>query len=372
MDELRIALVGIAGYGEQYLKRLLQPEEALNGRLVAGIDAYPERSSLLAELRGADIAVHHSLEAFQAVDQADLVIIAAPIHLHAPLTCQALARGSHVLCEKPLGATVEDGQRIIQAERAAGRIVAIGYQWSFSEALGQLKADILAGTLGRPLGMKTLVLWPRRQSYYSRNAWAGRLRTSDGHWVLDSPLNNAAAHYLHNMLWLLGDTIQASARPSSVEAELWRANAIENFDSAAVRIRTESGVCLRMYTSHAVRDNADPRFELACEHAVVAIDADNMVTARFSDGRTKVYGNPNARYFGKLYQTIAAVRSGGTVPCGPVAAFAQTLCIQRIQDCPVGDVPRDRIRIDATGGDPLVWVDGLAEALTRRYLSADF
>ena len=51
-------------------------------------------------------------------------------------------------------------------------------------------------------------LWPRDERYYSRNGWAGVKRTNDGTWILDSPTNNACAHFLHNMFYVLGDRIE--------------------------------------------------------------------------------------------------------------------------------------------------------------------
>lgn len=373
----RIVLVGIAGYGSLYLSELLKPEKPLDGALVAVVEAFPERSTQLGELQARRIPVFPDLESFYARDQADLVIIAAPIHLHEPLTRLALAKGSHVLCEKPLCATAEEGQRIIRAQEESGKIVSIGYQWSFSPAIGLLKEDILSGLLGKPLEMKTLVLWPRRHSYYHRNSWAGTVKAPGGQWVFDSPLNNATAHFLHNMLYLLGDRTDTSALPSRIQAELFRANDIENFDTAAVMVHTEAGVPLRMYASHAVRDYQPPLFRLRFENALVEAGEDQVIRGHFADGSVKVFGNPDDCYFNKLHCTLEAIRdraSGklGTVPCGPRAAFSQTLCIQGIQDFTIQPFPKVRLRLDPGKDDPLVWVEGLAEEYIQRYASDVF
>ena len=119
-------------------------------------------------------------------------------HLHAAAPARAadlaaLAHGSHVLCEKPLCVTPADATAMTRARDAAGRQVAIGYQWSFSAAIQRLKADILAGVLGRPKRMRCLVLWPRDETYYGRNRWAGAKRDAHGNLVLDRPVNNACA-----------------------------------------------------------------------------------------------------------------------------------------------------------------------------------
>src|SRR5438552_251290 len=77
--------------------------------------------------------------------------------------------------------------------------------------------------------MRCMVLGPRDEAYYNRNRWAGALRDAHGNLVLDSPANNACAHYLHNMLYVLGDVIDRSDPPATVTAELYRAHAITNY-----------------------------------------------------------------------------------------------------------------------------------------------
>jgi len=74
-------------------------------------------------------------------------------------------------------------------------------------------------------------------AYFRRNDWVGRIRTDAGHCVFDSPANNAAAHYLHIMLYLLGATREGAAMPASVQAETYRANAIENCTFVAGEVR---------------------------------------------------------------------------------------------------------------------------------------
>ena len=132
-------------------------------------------------------------------------------------------------------------------------MVAIGYQWSFSPAIQRLKGDIAAGVFGAPKRLKTIVLWPRDETYYSRNRWAGKQRDEAGNPIFDSPVSNACAHYLHNMLYVLGDAVDRSAIPSRVSAELYRAHPIENYDTAALRCWTDRGVEILFIVSHATR-----------------------------------------------------------------------------------------------------------------------
>jgi predicted dehydrogenase len=364
---VKVALVGISGYGAFYLRQLLAPTARERIQFVAAIDPFPERSTFLDPLARADIPIYPDLEAFYAANFADLVVIAAPIHLHAPLTCLALSHGSNVLCEKPLCATIQEAHQVIQAEREAGKFVAIGYQWSFSEAIQQLKQDIRAGRLGRPVRLKTRVFWPRWQPYYQRNQWAGKIRLPDGRWVLDSPVNNATAHYLHNMLYLLGETRETSAKLASVQAELYRANAIENYDTAALRCYAEPGVEILFYTAHPVATTANPIFHFEFERAVVDYDAngEGRIVAAFQDGRRQDYGDPFADNARKLWQSVSAVRTGEPLPCGAEAAMAQTLCMNGAQESMphIVNFPPDLIRTEGDRG----WVAELEEALRQCY-----
>ena len=55
----------------------------------------------------------------------------------------------------------------------------IGYQWSYSEGIQSLKKDILTGRFGKPLRMKSMCLWSRDFSYFSRNNWAFRKKDEE-------------------------------------------------------------------------------------------------------------------------------------------------------------------------------------------------
>lgn len=371
--DMRIALSGIGGYGEGYVAELLSASEKHEVKLIAGIEPYPEHCRNLDELKQAGIPIYPSLDAFFNTEHADLMVISSPIHLHATQTCFSLVHKSNVLCEKPLCAVIQDALWMAETQQKTGLIVGIGYQWSFSAAIQALKQDIMKGIFGRPKRLKTLILWPRLASYYKRNSWAGRIKSDDDKWVLDSPANNAMAHYLHNALYVLGDIPQASAQPVSVQAELYRANPIENYDTAFLRVMTERDVEILFYGSHAVPENINPTFCFEFEQATVEFPANNgeNIIAQFKDGSVRKYGNPNTpgEEWKKLWQTIEAIRTGKPVLCGIEAATAQTVCINGAQgSTEVISIPQEYIRRDRSGeADSLTWVEGLPEAIQKSY-----
>ncbi len=367
-----ILLVGAGGYGNFYVDLLLDAKEPWDFRVVGVVEPNPAGSRRLQELLGEGIPLFSSLDEFYGRRRADLAIISSPIQFHAGQIITAVTAGSHVLCEKPLCATVEEGKAIIAAAENTGKMVAVGYQWSFSRAIQELKKDIGRGLLGRAERMKTLVFWPRDFAYFQRNNWAGRIKDDQGRWVLDSVVNNATAHFLHNMFFLLGNSFGKSAYPAAVTAELYRANPIENYDTAALRIRTDGGTELMFYATHATLEERGPEFSFEFANAVVNYGQDpgGNIVAVFKNGERKVYGDPFAGEGDKLWTTITAIQEGKPVPCGPEAALPQVVCVNGVQETgEISPFPVDlvRTRTGSQGEKTGVYVAGLAQDLLNAY-----
>ena len=216
----------------------------------------------------------------------------------------------------------------------ARRFVAVGYQLSFNESMLDLKSDILAGHFGKPLLLKTLLLRPRSEKYYTRNSWAGKKIDREGRFILDSVAHNAGSHNIHNMLFLLGKSLESTVDPVSVEAELYRANAIENYDTAAARIMTESGATILFLGSHAVFGTSAKKFEYRFEKGIVYYDPDvgPDLIAVMSDGSQKNYGDPEAQPEKKIWTCVSTVQGEAIIPCGIAAATPEVLCIEGMQD----------------------------------------
>jgi predicted dehydrogenase len=380
-EPVSLVMVGVGGMGAAYLEALLARKDEGLFRITGAVDPQPNRCKQYVEMRGMGVPCFISLQDFYRNRKAELAVISSPIQMHMPQTTFALSKGSHVLCEKPAAGTIQEVRAAIEAEKAAARWVAVGYQWSFSAAIQALKEDVRAGLFGAARRFKCLYLWPRDEGYYGRNDWAGRRRDAEGAWVLDSPVQNAMAHDLHNMFYVLGRTKGTSARPVEVEAELYRANAIENFDTAAARVRTDDGVEILFLVSHVSEEDRGPVLTYEFEKAVVRCDSRTSgLWAEFPDGARKDYGLPDAEPMAKLWLSIAGAREEGGRPlCGLEAAASQTLCMNGIQDSmpEVRDFPQALVRVVDTPGarGPAVAtpgarrrvVEGLDEAMTACY-----
>lgn len=364
-EAVSIVLIGIGGYGNTYLKKLLDDPGSTTIEGVVDID--PQKSLEYNRLVEKNIPIFSSIEEFYDSHQADLAIISTPIYLHKSQSCYALHHGSHVLCEKPISASLYDVEEMIEARDESGKFLAIGFNWSFYPSVQELKQDILAGTFGKPKRFKTSVLWPRTEDYYNRSAWAGKKYTDNGDPILDSVANNATSHFLHHMFYLLGPSKEESCQIDRVIAELYRANPIESFDTCAVRIWTKEEVEVLFYATHAVRDRIGPNFVFEFEDAIITytIEKDtNKVIAKFHDGRIKEYGDPEKDRLVKLQTCIdAAASDSREILCGPEAARTQVECIQAMH-ASVPDIPffpEHLIRHEKE--QKLNWVEGLDDIL---------
>ena len=77
------------------------------------------------------------------------VVIATPPHWHALPFIEACRRGKDVYCEKPLAYDVREGQAMVEAAKASGRVVQVGFQRRQSDAIRQVRGHVAAGHAGR-------------------------------------------------------------------------------------------------------------------------------------------------------------------------------------------------------------------------------
>ncbi len=364
-QKIKILFVGVGGFADTYFDDLF-PVENPDFEIAGGVDPYADKAKYYSELVKRGIPIYSDMEDFYKEHNADLAIISTPIHLHTRQTLTALAHGTNVLCEKPLSGVSADAEIIEKAAKEAGKFVMIGYQWSYSQAITDLKADILAGKLGAPEFLKTLILWPRKKEYFTRGSgWAGKLRAKDGSVINDSIAANACAHYIHNILYVCGeDKLAAEAR--DIKADLIRVNDIENFDNATISFSLDSGAKCLFVAAHSANKLIQPEFEYKFENAVVRYKKDDEdIVAYFNDGTEKNYGNPFGKFNSdKAFIAIEGCRNPGFTPaCSHLTAAAHTRLIEAVQTNKIMDANPELIRED----EKFIYIDGLDEVMQRCY-----
>src|SRR6516162_4112939 len=133
---LRVGVIGAGVMGSNHARVLAGlPDIALVG-VVDPLEAHRKRASELTNCRTFD-----SLEALLA-EGVDAVTIAAPTHLHHEIALACIARRIHVLVEKPIASTVEEGTEIVEAAQRAGVTLMVGHVERFNPAVAAIKQAI--------------------------------------------------------------------------------------------------------------------------------------------------------------------------------------------------------------------------------------
>ena len=157
METVGVALIGSgrmgAFHGETVSRRLP------GARLVAVADPAPGAAERLAGRLGADRA-YADVQQVWDDPEVDAVVIASPARTHAGLVVAAAAAGKGVFCEKPMAVTLEDADRAIDAARAAGVVLQVGFNRRFAPDWQAARALLDAGTLGTPRLLRSLTRDP--------------------------------------------------------------------------------------------------------------------------------------------------------------------------------------------------------------------
>ena len=140
---------GIIGMGD-IATRVTAPAmaRAKNNRLAAVMRRDLGRAKELARESGAPKA-YCTVNELLEDDEIDAVYVATPLHAHASQTIMAAEHGKHVLCEKPLAMSVEEGERMVQACEANGVKLMVCYYQRFNRRHQKIKELLDAGEIGR-------------------------------------------------------------------------------------------------------------------------------------------------------------------------------------------------------------------------------
>jgi predicted dehydrogenase len=360
---------GLGGFAGTICDRLLTHSQLQYPviKLAAACDPEPERNpQRVAALRDAGVKVFQHFHELLA-EPLEAVWLPLPIDLHRAFTEQALKAGKAVMCEKPAAGCVEDVDAMIAARDRARLHAAIGFQDVYQPANIALKQRLVSGEFGKPTSATLLACWPRGQRYYQRNSWAGKLQRN-GTWVLDSPASNALSHFIHLVMFLLGPDGGEAAHPVRLEAELYRSNPIENYDTCSLRIHLSCGAEFIVALTHACAENMDPEIQITSERASISVlpgksisitRGQSIESISYDGGR---YGNVIGAFTRRLRGTPDAP-SGGTLEM----ARAHVVAINGAsQAAAVHDVPGDlHTLVPAKDGSPVRAVRDITQTLRR-------
>src|SRR5215212_6867811 len=351
----RLILVGVRGFGAVHAERIARLADRGLVELVAAVDpgVVLDPPTIYGVELYADLG-----QALSAVGPVDVVVIAAPLGEHFHLAHTALSSGADVLLEKPPVASLDDFAALVQAEQETGRVVQVGFQSLGSHALERLREDAFG--IGPIVTASAVGSWSRTVGYWNRSPWAGR-RSLAGRPVVDGVVTNALAHAVVTALAIVG--CRRLEDVTSIEADLYRANAIDGDDTSMVRVHTNRGlrVACALTLCAAVQREPQVHIQGTAGRATFAYTADRVEVDAGGQVRTEITGRTD------LLENLLAHRRDGApllVPLASTGAFMRVLATVADAEEPVRIDPR-AVRWEGEGQDRRAIVADIDEWLSR-------
>jgi predicted dehydrogenase len=209
--------------------------------------------------------VYDSLAAL--VRDVDVVDVCTPTDVHYEIVMAAIAAGKHVVCEKPLARSVEQGREMIAASRAAGVKLLVGQVVRFFPEYAAAKAAVDRGVIGKPavLRLARCVSQPRKAT----DNWFVDFKRSGGV-VLD-----LMVHDFDYARWVAGEVTTVYAKTLGV------ARPEAGVDHALAILTHASGAITHVEGSWAFPAGFYTAFELAGSEGLLAFDSDASSPVRF-------------------------------------------------------------------------------------------
>ncbi len=266
-SNLRLALAGTGAIANRHAAAIA----ANPGLAIAGVfDREPARAEAFAERHGVP-RVYPSWRELLADPSTQCLVVTAPPDVHADLAVEALGSGRDVVCEKPLGRTTAECDRMLEAAEAAGRLLLPGHNRVFEPAIERMREIVQARELGRVFLLQSNGLEP--PELLDRVTW---LRTELS---LGGVFLNQGVHPVYVTRWLLGEVdgvLGARTRENTVE--------MTREDTAAVTLELRSGALAVLSGTFAVAHGP-------LDHEIVLFGSGGWLRAtRRPDGREHLLG----------------------------------------------------------------------------------
>ena len=271
----RIGIVGVGAIAGLHGRAIRDIEGA---ELVASCGgSQPKAEAFQAEYGGQWF---ESIEQLLDADLCDVVTICTPSGAHMAPTVEALKRGVHVLCEKPLEVDLQRaGEMITVAKGSEARLGGI-FPQRFNPVVQAAHGAAAAGRLGKLALASAYVPWWRDDSYYGPNRWQGTKKLDGG-----GALINQSIHAVDAMQWLA----EAAGAGPAVEVTAYTDMLchdpvhIEVEDSCAAAVKFESGCLGVILATTAMWPGGAVRFHVGGRNGSIEVHEDQLVTWRFRE-----------------------------------------------------------------------------------------
>lgn len=186
----RLGFVGIGWIGRHRMEAMLATGAV---EAIAMCDPSSECANAAAQLAPAARQVT-SLDEMLDLD-VDALVIATPSALHAAQSIQALEAGRAVFCQKPLGRTAAETRAVVDAARAADRLLGVDFSYRYTAAMREIAELVRSGSVGRVFAVDLTF----HNAYGPDKPWFYDPAQSGGGCVVD-----LGVHLVDLALWTLG------------------------------------------------------------------------------------------------------------------------------------------------------------------------
>ncbi|MGM9507534.1 Gfo/Idh/MocA family protein [Larkinella sp. GY13] len=144
-DKVRIGLIGTGGMGIGDTETALMVEGT---EIIAACDLYDGRLRRAKELWGDGLFTTRDYRQVLERSDVDVIINGTTDHWHEKISTDAMRKGKHVYCEKPMVQKVEDGHTLIKVQKETGKVFQVGSQFASSIIIAKAKELLKAGDIG--------------------------------------------------------------------------------------------------------------------------------------------------------------------------------------------------------------------------------
>ena len=291
---LRFGILGCGVIGPHHAHAIAGRDGA---ELVAVADTGLERAEKLAGEYGC--SSYAGLQEMLSGIDLDAVCVCTPSGMHAEHAIAALEAGKHVVIEKPVDVTLGAADRLLEAQRVAGKKAAVVSQHRFDAATLAVQDAVSEGRFGRLTTGSAEVRWWRSQSYYDSGGWRGT-------WELDGGgvLINQAIHSIDLLQWLMGPVVEVTAHTGLLAHQK-----IEVEDTAVAILKFESGALGTIVATTAAYPGLTARITLNGDRGSAVIDDDELVYFHAAGGQEESTGG-GENQAEKVLERYGGTRSG--------------------------------------------------------------
>lgn len=191
----RAGIVGCGGIAHQkHFPALKNASDRVE--IVAFCDLIEERAEKAAKEFGTpDAKVYTDYHELLKDESIEIVYVLTPNVAHCPISVAAFEAGKHVMCEKPMAASVEDAEKMMEAWKKSGKLFTIGYQNRFRADSQTMKRMCDDGEMGDIYYAQAHAL--RRRGVPTWGVFTDKSQQGGG------PLIDIGTHSLDLTLWLM-------------------------------------------------------------------------------------------------------------------------------------------------------------------------